>query len=124
MSLLDEVIAKGLEWFNKFRYSLPRLPYADADFTRNLWIISMKKGIREVIKAHEPYANPRLLTTLVAVLNKCIAKLYGNPQLYDYCKKIVEEVYNQAKYGVFVGVTLTIYGLTSRGLLLTMGMGI
>jgi len=99
MSLLDEVIAKGLEWFNKFRYSLPRLPYADADFTRNLWIISMKKGIREVIKAHEPYAQPYRKTELAAMLSKAIMKLYSFPQLKSYYDSLIDSLYNEIKYG-------------------------
>jgi len=99
MSLLDEVIQKGLEWFNRWRYSIPRLPYADADYTRNLWIISMKKGIREVIKAHEPYAQPYRKTELVAMLNKAIIKLYSFPQLKSYYDSLIDSLYNEIKYG-------------------------
>ena len=115
MSLLDEVIAKGLEWFNKFRYSLPRLPYADADFTRNLWIISMKKGIREVIKAHEPYAYPNRKTELVAMLNKAIMKLYSYPELKSYYSDLIEELYNEIKYGVAKGWGQIRWGIDPYG---------
>ena len=121
MSLLDEVIAKGLEWFNRWRYSIPRLPYADADFTRNLWIISMKKGIREVIKAHKPYTNPKLITDLSAMLNKAIMKLYSFPELKSYYDMKIDTEYTIAKYGYYKPVTVA-YGMGSRQRLLTMGM--
>jgi len=92
MSYIDELIKKGLEWFNKFRYSLPRLPYADADFTRNLWIISMKKAIREFIRKYAKHVNKYDRTIIAQVLNKAIMKLYSFPELKDRFEKIITEL--------------------------------
>jgi len=103
MTILSEVIQKGLEWFNKWKYSIPRLPYTDADYTRNLWIISMKKAIRWVIKAHEPYANRYRLTELSALLSKAIMQLYNCPQLKDYYDDLCTEIFNKIKYVVVAG---------------------
>jgi len=100
MTLLDEIIQKGKEIFNQLRYTLPRLPYADADYTRNLWILSMKRAIREVLREHEPYANRYLLTTLSAKLSECIMRLYQFPEMKSYYDSIIEDLYNMAKYGV------------------------
>jgi len=100
MTLLDEIIQKGKQIFNELRYTLPRLPYTDADYTRNLWVLAMKRAIREVLRERKPYANRYLLTSLSAKLNECIMRLYQFPELKSYYDGIIEDLYNKAKYGV------------------------
>jgi len=99
MTLLDEIIEKGKEIFNELCYSIPRLPYTDADYTRNLWIIAMKRAIREVLREHKPYAKPYLLTSLSSLISACIMRLYSCPNLKEYYDSKIEELYNMAKYG-------------------------
>jgi len=99
MTILDEIIAKGKEIFNELRYSIPRLPYTDADYTRNLWIIAMKRAIREVLREHKPYAKPYMLASLAPLINACIMRLYSCPSLKSYCSTKIEDLFNMAKYG-------------------------
>ncbi|RLE61982.1 MAG: hypothetical protein DRJ47_11395, partial [Thermoprotei archaeon] len=123
MTILDEVIAKSKEIFNELRYSIPRLPYTDADYTRNLWIIAMKRAIREVLREHKPYKNPYLLTSLSLLISACIMRLYSCPSLKSYYDMKIDDLYDIAKYGITYANNLAIYGMGLKQKLLTYGMG-
>ena len=123
MTILDEIIAKSKEIFNELRYSIPRLPYTDADYTRNLWIIAMKRAIREVLRERKPYAKPYMLTSLASLINACIMRLYSCPSLKSYYDTKIEDLFNIAKYGIPHVNNLAVYGMGSEQKLLTYGLG-